>query len=147
MRLIWAVDHEMERVSKQMEARLGLTIPQRMSLLLIARDPAMRASELARLLHLHPGTVSGIIGRLETAGLVVRTGDEIDARRWRLALTPRGRRINQRRAGTFEAATRRALAGVSGPQAEGAAHVLTRLAAELRASCDARQPPQNSGRR
>jgi len=28
MRLIWAVDHELERVSKRMESRLGLTIPQ-----------------------------------------------------------------------------------------------------------------------
>ena len=28
MRLIWAIDHELERVSKRMEARLGLTIPQ-----------------------------------------------------------------------------------------------------------------------
>ena len=54
-----------------METRLGLTIPQRMSLLLIGRTPGILASELAEVLHLHRGTVSGIVRRLEAAGYVV----------------------------------------------------------------------------
>jgi len=135
MRLIWAVDHQMERVSKRMETRIGLTIPQRMSLLLIGRDEDIGARELAQLLHLHPGTVSGIVGRLESAGLVIRTGDAADARRWRLTLSRKGRKVNQRRAGTFEAATRRAMAAVSAQQVAAAAHVLERLATELGVSC------------
>ncbi len=65
MRLIWAIDHELERVSKRMEARIGLTVPQRLAMLLIARSPGILASELAEALHLHRGTLSGIVRRLD----------------------------------------------------------------------------------
>jgi len=136
MRLIWAADHELQRVSKRMEAALGLTVPQRMALLLIGRRRGVLASELAHLLHLHPGTVSGIIRRLESAGLVVREGDAKDKRRWRLKLTEAGQAANRRRAGTFEAAVQRVFAKVAASDLEGAAVVLTQLASELRASGD-----------
>jgi len=81
MRLIWSIDHELERVSKRMEARIGLTVPQRMSLLLIGRHPGILASALADVLHLHRGTLSGIVQGLEAAGYVARTADPQDARR------------------------------------------------------------------
>jgi len=132
MRLIWAVDHELQSMSKRMQARLGLTVPQRMALLLIGRKRGILASELADLLHLHPGTISGVVGRLETAGLIVRKNDAADARRIRLALTPSGRAANRRRAGTFEAAVRRVLAASSRSDLAIAGRVLTRLADELR---------------
>ena len=78
MRLIWAVDHELERVSKRMESRLGLTIPQRLSLLLIGRSPGILASELAAILHLHRGTLSGVLRRLEKGGYIERGFNDID---------------------------------------------------------------------
>ena len=132
MRLIWAIDHEMESVSKRMETTIGLTIPQRMSLLLIGRRPGMLASELARALHLHRGTVTGIIQRLEAAGYVTRTVDPVDHRRAGLSLTVAGRRINDVRTGTFEGAVRRVLASVSGDELDMASGVLRSLAEELR---------------
>jgi DNA-binding MarR family transcriptional regulator len=132
MRLIWAVDHELERVSKRMESRLGLTIPQRMSLLLIGRNPGILASELAAVLHLHRGTLSGVVRRLEAAGYVTRTVDASDARRAGLTLTPAGQRINRRRAGTFEDAVRRVLAATRSTDRAAAEHVLARLGSELR---------------
>ena len=137
MRLIWAIDHELERVSKRMEARLGLTIPQRMSLLLIGRSPGILASELADVLHLHRGTLSGVLRRLETAGYITRTIDATDARRAGLTLTTTGRRVNRRRAGTFEDAVRRVLVGTVASERGAAEHVLARLAGELRATGDA----------
>jgi MarR family transcriptional regulator, organic hydroperoxide resistance regulator len=132
MRLIWAIDHELERVSKRMEARLGLTIPQRLSLLLIGRNPGILASELAAVLHLHRGTLSGVLRRLETAGYVARTIDASDARRAGLTLTAAGRRVNRRRAGTFEDAVRRVLGSTLASERAAAEHVLARLAGELR---------------
>ncbi len=102
MRLIWAVDHELERVSKRMESTLGLTIPQRLSLLLIGSHPGILASELAATLHLHRGTLSGIVRRLAAAGFIERTVERGDGRRVGLTLTARGRRMNLRRSGTFE---------------------------------------------
>jgi MarR family transcriptional regulator, organic hydroperoxide resistance regulator len=138
MRLIWAIDHELERVSKRMEARLGLTIPQRLSLLLIGRNPGILASELAAVLHLHRGTLSGVVRRLEAAGYVTRTVDASDARRAGLTLTAAGHKVNRRRAGTFEDAARRVLAATLPTERMAAEHVLARLGGELRAVGDAR---------
>ena len=134
MRLIWAVDHELQSLSKRMQATLGLTVPQRMALLLIGRKRGILAGELAEVLHLHPGTISGVVGRLERAGLIVREDDAEDARRIRLALTPAGHGANRRRAGTFEAAVRRVLETTSRPDLATAGKVLTKLAEELRSA-------------
>jgi DNA-binding MarR family transcriptional regulator len=98
-----------------MESRLGLTIPQRLSLLLIGRNPGILASELASVLHLHRGTLSGVVRRLEAAGYVERTVDARDARRAGLTLTASGRSVNRRRAGTFEDAVRRVLVRFTRP--------------------------------
>jgi MarR family transcriptional regulator, organic hydroperoxide resistance regulator len=140
MRMIWAIDHELERVSKRMETRLGLTIPQRMSLLLIGRHPGILASELAVQLHLHRGTVSGLVRRLEAAGYVSRTVDPSDGRRAGLTLTVAGRAMNRRRTGTFEDAVRQLLAAVPTADLATAEHVLARLGSELRAAGDL--PPE-----
>lgn len=136
MGLIWAIDHQMERVSKRMETAIGLTIPQRLSLLLIGRRPGILASELATVLHLHRGTMSGIVGRLEDAGLVTRVVEPGDGRRIGLSLTPAGRRVNARRAGTFEAAVRGVLAASAPADLAATASVLARLSTELQAVAD-----------
>jgi DNA-binding MarR family transcriptional regulator len=132
MRLIWAIDHELERVSKRMEARLGLTIPQRMALLFIGRSPGILASQLAELLHLHRGTVSGIVRRLEAAGYVSRVVDPTDGRRAGRTLTVGGRGMNRRRAGTFEDAVRQLQASMPAADLASAERVLARLGSELR---------------
>jgi DNA-binding MarR family transcriptional regulator len=136
MRLIWAVDHELHSLSKRMHAAIGLTIPQRMALLVIGRQPGIPASEIATLLHVHPGTMSGIIRRLEAGKYVERLGDEKDARRMRLSLTARGRQANAQPAGTFEAAVRRTLAATTPAQLASFEDVLTRLAKTLRETVD-----------
>lgn len=132
MRLIWSVDHEMLSVSKRMETTLGLTIPQRMTLLLVGRHPDILASEIAAWLHLHPGTVSGIVRRLERGGYLRRTGHADDGRRQRLTLTPLGRKANSRRSGTFEGAVRKVLTDTSEGELAAVEKLLTRLASELR---------------
>jgi DNA-binding MarR family transcriptional regulator len=132
MQVMWAVDHQLQSVSKHMATTLGLTVPQRLSLLLIGRNPDISAGELAGILHLHPGTISGIVGRLEESGLVTREADEADVRRSRLALTRRGHDANRRRAGTFEDAVRKTIAASSKDDLEGAERLLRRLASELR---------------
>ena len=64
MRLMWAVDHKLQSVSKRMTSRIGLTGPQRFAVRCIGRRPGLAAGELATLLHLDPGTVTGILKRL-----------------------------------------------------------------------------------
>jgi DNA-binding MarR family transcriptional regulator len=132
MRVIWALDHELERVSKRMEASHGLTIAQRMTLLLIGRQPDASAAQLAALMHVHAGTMSGILKRLEAGGFIARSGHESDARRHVLTVTPRGLKANRERRGTFENTIRELLAASPASEIAATERVLTRLAALLR---------------
>jgi MarR family transcriptional regulator, organic hydroperoxide resistance regulator len=131
MRLIWAVDHELERCSKRMEITHGLTVGQRMTLLLIDRYPGASAAELASLMHVHPGTMSGMLKRLEAAGFIERSSHDGDARRHVLSLTAAGTAANRQRKGTFESAARGVLRTHPPGEIHAAERVLAALAAGL----------------
>ena len=132
MRLIWSIDHELERVSKRMESSLGLTVAQRMTLLLIGRHAGISGGGLAALMHVHPGTMSGILKRLEAGGFIARTGHEDDARRLLLTLTPRGTAANRQQRGTLESTVRGLLRSHSAQEVAATERVLGGLAARLR---------------
>ena len=131
MRLMWAVDHKLQSVSKRMTSRMGLTGPQRFAVRCIGRRPGLAAGELATLLHLDPGTVTGILKRLEDARIIAREQDATDGRRMRLTLTRAGRAIDRRSAGTVENAIRRVLANARPSDLAAAGRVFRRLASEL----------------
>jgi DNA-binding MarR family transcriptional regulator len=136
LRLMWAVDHELHRVSKRMIGRLGLTAPQRLAVRFVGRHPGLTPGHLAELLHLDPGPVSGIIQRLEGGGLVRRARNTADTRRMHLTLTPKGQALNRRRKGTVEAAVRRTLDGIPDGDLAAASRLLQRLAAQLAAESE-----------
>jgi len=131
MRALWSVDHQLQSASKRLEATAGVTGPQRMVIRLVGRYPGIAAGQVSDLLHLHPSTLTGILKRLERAGLVVRRPDPADGRRALLVLTPRGRSIDAVRGGTVEAGVRRALARLSPRAISGAREVLEALSEEL----------------
>ena len=133
IRLLWAVDHQLHSASKRMIGRIGLTAPQRLALRFIGREPGIGLGALAARLHLDPGTVTGVVQRLEAADLVTRSRSEGDTRRMHLDLTSRGRALNRQRKGTIEAAVRRTLRAVSAADATAAELVLRRLAKDLEA--------------
>jgi DNA-binding MarR family transcriptional regulator len=62
-------------------AYLGVSAGDQRALTLIGRDGAMSAGELAERTGLTPGAVTGMIDRLERAGLVRREHDPNDRRR------------------------------------------------------------------
>jgi DNA-binding MarR family transcriptional regulator len=62
-------------------AHLGVTAVDQRALALIGRHGPMSAGELARRIHLTPGAVTGMVDRLERAGLVRREPDAGDRRR------------------------------------------------------------------
>lgn len=109
MRTLWAVDHALQSASKRMEARNGITGPQRLVLRIVGRNPGISAGAVSETLHLHPSTLTGVLKRLETRGLVERRADPADARRALLHLTSRGRELDDVRSGSVEAAVRRSL--------------------------------------
>jgi len=133
IRVMWSVDHELQRVSKRMVGSMGLTAPQRLALRFIGLDPGVTPGRLAELLHLHPGTVTGIVSRLETLELVTRERSADDTRRVHLRLSAAGQRLNRRRRGTVEAAVRRVAATVSADALSQAAAIMRRVAGELAA--------------
>ena len=133
IRRMWAVDHELQRVSKRMVDRIGLTAPQRLAVRFVGRHSGVTLGQLAELLHLHAGTVTGITRRLEELGLVVQTRSEEDARRRHLSLTAKGRQLDRRRKGTVEAAVRRTASAVTATELATAAAVIEVLAKNLAA--------------
>ena len=136
MRLIWSIDHELERVSKRMETSHGVTVAQRMTLLLIGRNPDASAAALADLMHVHAGTMSGILKRLEAGGFIARKSHVNDGRRHVLALTAKGNAVNRQRRGTFENIVRELLRSHNAADVAASERLLGALAARLRASAD-----------
>lgn len=128
MRLIWAVDHALQRTSKKMESTIGVTGPQRLVLRIVGRFPGISAGDLARLLHVHPSTLTGILARLEQHGSIRRRADPRDRRRSLLGLTDRGRHFDVATEGTIEAAVSRALAEISPGKVQAARDVLLAIA-------------------
>lgn len=131
MRLLWALDHGLQRRSKRMEVELGVTGMQRIIIRLIGRYPDVPAGRLAELVHVHPSTLTGVLKRLVDRGFVKRERDAKDARISRFTLLNPGTEIDATQAGTVEAAVRRALARVEPAAVESARQVLAVVAEEL----------------
>lgn len=109
LRLLWAVEHQLQTTSKRMEAHLGITAPQRFVLRLVGRFPGITASQLAVALHVNPSTITGVLKRLVRRRLIARRVDPHDRRRTFLGLTDAGRRINAETAGTVEGAVQQVI--------------------------------------
>lgn len=131
MRLLWAVAHGLEARSKYMLSTLGVTGPQRLVLRLLGRFGTSSAGDLARALHIHPSSLTGMLRRLEARGLLRRRSHPEDGRVAVLSLTAAGRRLNAKHRGTVEAAVKRALAATPPSELRAAARLLQRLAAEF----------------
>jgi MarR family transcriptional regulator, organic hydroperoxide resistance regulator len=108
---LWQLNHALEKLSSQMEKRIGVTAPQRMIIRCIGKYPGMAPSQLATVLHLDPGTISATLSRLEDKGFVVRRRDRDDKRRVSLGLTTKGHKLDAPVRGTVENGMVRLLAG------------------------------------
>jgi DNA-binding MarR family transcriptional regulator len=131
LRVVWAVDHGLQRVSKRLEGELGVTAPQRFVLRIVGRSPGIAAGDLARILHVHPSTLTGVVRRLEERGLLVRVPDPHDGRRALLRLSRTGKKLDVNQAGTVEAAVKHVLARTSRADADATHQVLADVAREL----------------
>ncbi len=109
MQLIWELDHELQMRSRRMKAQLGLTGPQRLVVKLVGLNPGIAAGQLAKMLHLDPSTLTGILDRLVELGALERAIDPRDRRRALFTLTARGLKMKELESGTAEAAVQAAL--------------------------------------
>lgn len=131
LRLIWTVDHALQRRSKSMATALGITGPQRLVIRIIGRFPSIHARQLADILHLHASSLTALLKRLERRNLIRRRPDVRDRRRRLLGLTRQGQTLNRETPGTIEAAVQRLLQTTSQHDLGGARVVLSKLAREL----------------
>ncbi len=113
MQRLWTLVHALDARSKRMARTIGVTGPQRLVIRIVGQKPGQTPSEISTMLGVHPSTLTGVLARLETRGLVVRATDSYDRRRTRVTLTAAGKKADTERRGTVEAAVRRALARAS----------------------------------
>jgi len=128
LQVLWRTSHALERRSRHMEKAIGLTSPQRVVLRFLGRFPGVTAGQLARALHVDPGTLSASIRRLEARGLVERRRDPIDTRRVTLGLTRRGRALDVPHADSVEAVADALLAATPARDVAATTRVLDRFA-------------------
>lgn len=134
MRLLWAIDHGLQSLSKRMQSQIGVTGPQRLTLRVLGAYPEISAGELADTLHLHRSTLTGVLYRLEKLRLVSRAVAPDDRRRAVLRLTARGRAVNRAQRGTVEDAVRSVLGRLSPRDLAATGQVLSALAGALAAT-------------
>lgn len=131
MRLLWSVEHGLEKMSKRMESELGITGPQRLVLRVVGRFPGLSAGEVADIVRLHPSTITGILQRLVARGFIERHPDPDDRRRARLRLKPRAVPYTRTAPGTVERAVTRALGRAGAANVRAARKVLAAFAETL----------------
>jgi DNA-binding MarR family transcriptional regulator len=131
MRLLWSIEHGLQRMSKRMEGELGITGPQRLVLRVVGRFPGLSAGELAHIVRLHPSTITGILQRLVARGLLERKRDPSDSRRARLRLKPGAVAYTKSSSGTVEKAVMQALDRIGAANVRAARRVLAEIARRL----------------
>jgi MarR family transcriptional regulator, organic hydroperoxide resistance regulator len=131
MRLLWNIEHGLQSRSKWMETTLGITGPQRLVLRIVRDRPGLAATELAHILHLHPSTITGILQRLVSKGLLQRTRDSRDRRRVQLRVLAAAERFKNPSSVTVEAAVKRVLASFPSHRIRHARDVLAAVADSL----------------
>ena len=128
LRLLWAINHGLNKTSRKMQSQFGVTGQQRLVIRIVGSYPGLSAGDLARILHIHPSTLTGILQRLADRGLLRRIAHPDDARRVQLELTAKGKRLTAPGVGAVESAVKRVLARCDAADVEGARTLLVAIA-------------------
>lgn len=90
---LYAAAHRMTKSYRPMLERMGLTYPQYLVLLVLWESDGITVSEIGRRLRLDSGTLTPVLKRLETSGLLNRSRRQSDEREVEIALTDQGRAL------------------------------------------------------
>lgn len=96
LRLVRALVASLDFSAREVEATTGITNAQLFVLRQLASADHPSVNELAERLHARQNTVSALLTRLVSAGLVQRECSPLDGRRAVLSLTTAGRRLVRR---------------------------------------------------
>ena len=95
---LYASSLAMTKLYKPLLEPLGLTYPQYLVMLVLWEADGSIVSEVGQRLTLDSGTLTPLLKRLESTGLLRRERDADDERRVRIHLTPAGRALRLRAA-------------------------------------------------
>lgn len=95
---LYSASLAMTKAYKPMLTPLGLTYPQYLVMLLLWEQDELTVNELGQLLHLDSGTLTPLLKRMESQGLLARHRDTQDERRVRVILSQAGRALQGRAA-------------------------------------------------
>ena len=95
---LYSTSLAMTKLYKPLLDELGLTYPQYLAMLVLWEKDGLTVSELGERLFLDSGTLTPLLKRLETSGLVSRLRDVEDERRVHISLTAAGRKLKSRAA-------------------------------------------------
>ena len=88
---LYAASNLINRLYRPVLSQMGLTYPQYLVMLVLWKNAPQSVGALGDVLYLDSGTLTPLLKRMETAGLISRTRDAEDERRVLVDLTDKGR--------------------------------------------------------
>lgn len=92
---IYSTSLAMAKVYRPLLAKLGVTYPQYLVLVVLWNRDQVTVSEIGHELFLDSATLTPLLKRMEAAGLIVRARSARDERQVIVSLTPQGRTLQQ----------------------------------------------------
>lgn len=96
---LYAAAHAIKKAYRPLLDELSLTYPQYLVLIVLWKTDALKVSDIGHRLALDSGTLTPVLKRLETAGMVTRARRAHDEREVEISLTDAGRALRERAVG------------------------------------------------
>jgi MarR family transcriptional regulator, organic hydroperoxide resistance regulator len=94
--LVYRLEHQILAIYRPILEKVGLTYPQYLVMLVVWQNGVASVGQIASALHLDTGTISPLLKRLETHGLILRQRDPVDERSVKVSLTEAGRVLREK---------------------------------------------------
>ena len=135
---------ESRRLSKEEATRHGVTPTQLSVLKLLAEIGDLSLGTLSKEIRAHNSTVTGIVDRMEAAGLVERARSDEDRRVWIIRLTAAGRKVAERARVSPWDVLRQALAELSPSDQEKLTSLMRKVALNVQSAVQPRRTKETS---
>lgn len=93
---IYVASREIIQGYNQYFEDLDITYPQYLVLMVLWEEDEMSVNNIGKRLHLDSGTLTPLLKRMESKGLIVRNRCKIDERTVKISLTDKGKELKQK---------------------------------------------------
>jgi MarR family transcriptional regulator, organic hydroperoxide resistance regulator len=135
---------ESRRLSKEEAGRYGVTPTQLSVLKLLQEIGDLSLGSLSKEINAHNSTVTGIVDRMEAAGLVERARSDEDRRVWIIRLTAAGKKVAERARVSPWDVLRQALAELSPSEQEKLMGLMRKVAVNVQSAVQPRRAKENA---